>query len=60
MAGKHRAPDHESVDIDLTGTAPKPKHATKDDRNVYKSENAEKPAGSDLPARGRGVTIEDA
>jgi hypothetical protein len=60
MAGKHRASDDDQVDADLTGTRPDPKHSATEKGSVYKSRNAQKPAGSDLPARGKGITIEDA
>ena len=52
MAGKHRKPESEpgklsEADKEVQG-------------RVYKSQHSEKPAGSDLPARGEGVTVEDA
>lgn len=56
MAGRHREPD----DRPTEDREPDGKGATPPKGHVYRSENAQKPAGSDIPHRGEGVTIEDA
>ena len=52
MPGKHRQPE------------PQPEKLSEAEKEVqgkvYKSRHSDRPAGSDLPARGEGVTIEDA